>query len=67
MTGGCISEVDSLVTSLQQIFPSKSREELTEITWSSSSLEEATNKLLDSMHAENALQQIGMQDNNSIL
>ena len=58
-TGEGISEVDSVVTSLQQIFPSKSREELVEITRSSSTLEEATNKLLDSMHAENPFQQRG--------
>ena len=32
---------------LQQIFPSKSREELAEIMASSSSLQEATNRLLD--------------------
>ncbi|KAL9977187.1 hypothetical protein ACROYT_G014565 [Oculina patagonica] len=57
-TGECSSEVDSIVTSLHQIFSSKSREELTAIARSSSTLEEATNKLLDSMHAENAFQQI---------
>ena len=42
---------------LQQIFPCKSREELAEIMRSSSSLEEATNRLLD---AENILLERGM-------
>lgn len=58
-TGEGISGVDSVVTSLQQIFPPKSMEELVEIMRSSSTLEEATNKLLDSMYAENPFQQRG--------
>lgn len=53
----CTSERDSVLTNLQQIFPSKSREEIADVTRSCSSLEDATNRLLDCMHAENILQQ----------
>lgn len=54
-----ISEADCAVTNLQQIFPSKSMEELAEIMRSSSSLEDATNRILDCIHLETILLERG--------
>lgn len=54
-----ISEADSAVTNLQQIFPSQSTNELAEITRSSSSLEDATNRILDDINSETILLERG--------
>ena len=44
------TEITESTESLQQIFPCKSRDELAEVMRSSSSLEEATNRLLDAQN-----------------
>ena len=59
-----ISNDDTKISSILQIFPSKSRDDVAEILKASSSLEEATKRILNCSYAETILNERGALQKN---